>query len=169
VCVGLTYRSPELQRQIDERNTRIARQTHQQELADLRQRFAPEIERAERLVNLVCFQQADGLIGLPPRLRDADQVRAAVAALATLDEELEAIERQVNATGPYQTEAVEQIRQVIGSEMAEQRQLVDMCRQFLQDTNADESRWREQVMQLDVAASQWRAHRRALRPFAVER
>src|SRR5262249_41999058 len=99
LCVGLAYRSPEMERQAKEVERRaVAREadeTRQREAADFRDRLVPAIQRAERLVNLHCLQQASGLVGLPPRLRDANQVGAALRELGELDDDLAASEKQV--------------------------------------------------------------------------
>jgi membrane associated rhomboid family serine protease len=133
------------------------RQTRQHEVADFDKQVASEVNRVMALTYKVCFEHADPLLRMEPRLRDGDQVRAAIAELDVLADELDAAKRQVAGAGPYQTTALKEAHHVADELIGEQLRLVALCRQYLLAGAADDRRRLDAFRHLDIAVRRWRA------------
>jgi membrane associated rhomboid family serine protease len=136
VCVATVYRAPGVADEMQKRR----------EIADFNIRVVPEVQHVYRVTSLVCFEHADPLVRQPPIFREADQVRSALAALATLAEEQEAAGRLLAATGPYVTPQLEDARLIAEKFIQEVHELTGLYQQRLRAGAAwareDEARMR---------------------------
>jgi hypothetical protein len=141
----------------------------QREEADLMQRVAPEVERAITDTIRVCIQHADPLIRQIPLLRDADQVRAALAELGALADELDAANRVVAGAGPYHAANVQAVHGQARTVLAVAAQLTALSREYLGKSAPTNAGWSEQSRQFEIAVRRWRALFPEARPAGAGR